>query len=67
MSSTRSAKTFVFFDFSNPLGGQMQYHKNYSCHVCTVDLIGQGRLTIILTISISGARKMIIFFVPHVF
>ena len=50
VSSTRGAKTFVFFGFSNPLGGQMQYHKNYLCYVCTVDLVGQGRLTIILTI-----------------
>ena len=55
-----------FFGFSNPLGGQMQYHKNYSCYVCTVDLVGQGCLTIILTISISvirSARKMIIFLI----
>ena len=32
---------------------------------CTVDLVGQGRLTTKLTISISvirGARKMIVFF-----
>ena len=31
----------------------MQYHKNYSCYLCTVDLVGQSRLTIILAISIS--------------
>ena len=68
MSSTGNAKTFVFFGFSNHLGGQMQYPKNYSCHVLTVDLVGQGHLTIILTISISairGARKMIIFCFPR--
>ena len=47
------------------MGRHMQYHKNYSCYVCTVDFVGQGRLTIILTISISvirSARKMIFFY-----
>ena len=37
---------------------------------CTVDLVGQGRLTTTLTISISairGARKMIIFLFPTFF
>ena len=68
VSSARSAKTFVFFGFSNSLSGQMQCHKNYCCHVCAVDLVGQGRLTIILTISISvirGARKIIFFCFPR--
>ena len=70
VSITRSAKTLVFIGFCNPLGGQMQYHRNYSYPVCTVDLVGQGRLTTILTISISvirGARKMIIFLFPTFF
>ena len=38
--------------------------------MCTVDLVGQGRLTTILTISISvirGARKMILFLFPTFF
>ena len=46
----------------------MPNHENLSCHVCTVDLVGQGRLTTILTISISVIRsnRTMIIFVSHV-
>ena len=65
-----------FFGFSNRLGRQVHYHNEFlfptfffkdieiSFVTCIVDLVGQVRLTTILTISISvirSARKMIIF------
>ena len=51
------------------LGERVQWNQNKLCHVprATVNRVGQGRLTTILTISISvikGARKMITFLFP---
>ena len=56
VSSTRSAETFLSLVSPIHWVDKLQYQKKYSGHVCTVDLVGQDRLTIILTISISVIR-----------